>query len=76
MRETLIKNAAAKDLAEESLETLLGNKKPPTSEEVLNIALKEFRKQLEPFGGRITKLPKYGNVPVHLYGKTMWGNGY
>jgi len=68
-------SAAAKDMAEEQVEMLLGGQPRPATSTLENTFLTELRTMLAPFGARVSLTPNYGPVPVTPYSKTLWGNG-
>lgn len=68
-------SAAAKDLAEESIEMILGGQPRPMTSQLENTMLTELRATLAPFGARVSLTPNYGPVPITPYSKTLWGNG-
>lgn len=68
-------SAAAKDMAEEQVEMLLGGQPRPATSTLENTFLTELRSMLAPFGARVSLTPNYGPVPVTPYSKTLWGNG-
>lgn len=74
-KEAALLSAAAKDLAEEQVEMILGNQPRPMTAILENTMLTELRATLAPFGARVSLTPNYGTVPVNPYGKTLWGNG-
>ena len=67
--------AAAKDIAEERVELLLGNKPKPMTAALEKILLNELRAVLAPFGARVSLHPNYGPVPIKRYNRTLFGNG-
>ncbi|MBL0745087.1 hypothetical protein [Chryseolinea lacunae] len=68
-------SAAAKDLAEEQVEMILGSQPRPATATLEKTFLTELRAILTPFGARVSLTPNYGPVPVNPYSKTPWGNG-
>ena len=67
--------AAAKDLAEEAVEDIFASQPPPLGVTMEQTFLTQLRNFLQPFGGRVTTSPNYGNVPITSYSKTAIGNG-
>jgi hypothetical protein len=68
-------SAAAKDLAEEQIERTLGSRPRPMTAVLERTMLEALRRELAPFGARVTTSSNYGKVPINEYRRTFWGNG-